>query len=339
MKRVLLSLIPSIGLLLILLLVVRLHSKRSAPLVDVTRPLFGTLVTIKVVDTETRAATPAIEWAFKEMQRIDSLMTDYTMTSEIAAIERREGSDGMVISDDLFFVLRRSQEIASLSHGAFDVTIGAIKQLWGFPTPCLPFPEAIAERLQFVGYHRLSLDETDHRLRVTPGTILDLGGVATGYAVDRAIDILQKAGIRNALIDAGGDIRKIGRRLDGTPWVIAIQHPREERLIAARDVGLSSVATSGDYQQYFEADGHRYHHIFDPATGYPASRSISTTVWAETAIDADILSTTLFVLGPEEGIAFIKQIGKVEALIFYLENGIMRYRLSQGLVGKIDLYN
>ncbi|MBI4530902.1 MAG: FAD:protein FMN transferase [Candidatus Latescibacteria bacterium] len=340
MKRILTALIPTIGFLLILLFVVRLRTNRPPPLVEITRPLLGTTVTIKAVDTGTSATVLAVEQAFEEMWRIDSLMTDYTTTSELVSIERQEGSDWRTVSDDLFSVIRRSQEIASLSHGAFDITIGAIKQLWDFTSttvPHLPPPERITEQLQFIGYHRISLDENNHRIRVPSGTVLDLGGVATGYAVDRAIEILQKADIHNTLIDAGGDIRTMGRRPDGTPWVIAIQHPREERLITIRDVGLSSVATSGDYQQYFEIGGHRYHHIFDPATGYPVTHSISATVWAETTIDADILSTTVFVLGPEEGITLIEQLGRAEALIFYVDNGTVKYRMSRGMIGKVDV--
>jgi len=164
---------------------------------------------------------------------------------------------------------------------------------------------------------------------------LDLGAAAKGYAVDRMVAVLEKFGVAAGLIDAGGDIRYWGEKPDGRPWVFGVQHPRyPERYIEVEDLGLAAIATSGDYEQYFEWEGKRYHHLLDPTTGYPARTCISATVWASTAMDADILSTAVFVLGPERGLELVAGLQGVEALVFFERDGQLEYRSSAGVTGR-----
>ena len=145
---------------------------------------------------------------------------------------------------------------------------------------------------------------------------LHLGAIAKGYAVDRAMAVLKKNGIRHALINAGGDLIVLGERKDGQPWSIGLQHPRQpEKLIASFKLPGKAVATSGDYQKYFMKDKTRYHHILDPANGRPARGVISCTVVAETVMDADALATAVFVLGPEKGMALVDSLDGVEAML------------------------
>lgn len=331
-----------VALLLAILAVARYRSTPSGSLLDFSRPALGTVVTIKAIEGQGRHASGAVEKAFAEINRIDSLMTNFSSTSELANLLQRVQGAWIPVSADMMFVLGSSKDASLLSGGAFDITIGAVTRLWGFSgggMPHLPPATRIAEELRNVGYQRIDLDLERHLVRLRPGTVLDLGGVAAGYAVDRAIEVLQAGGVSNALIDAGGDIRTLGRRQDGREWVIAVQHPRETRNLSVQGVGLSGVATSGDYQHCFQMSGRRYHHILDPGTGYPAARSISATVWAETAIQADILSTAVFVLGPQKGIELIERIGKAEALVFFEGAGTgpdaVRWRVSRGLSGKV----
>jgi len=149
------------------------------------------------------------------------------------------------------------------------------------------------------------------------------------------VAVFEEAGIEGGLIDAGGDIRYWGAKPDGRPWVFGVQHPRDpKRYIEVDDLGLAAIATSGDYQQYFEWEGARYHHLLDPRTGYPARACASATVWAGTALDADILSTAVFVLGPERGLALVAKLEGVEALVFYERDGQLEYRASAGVDGR-----
>ena len=167
------------------------------------------------------------------------------------------------------------------------------------------------------------------------GVRLDLGAAAKGYAVDQAVQALRSGGVQSGLIEAGGDIRYWGEKPDGHLWRFGIQHPRDpNRYFEVEDIGLAAIATSGDYQQYFSEGGQRYHHILDPQSGWPARRLISATVWAETAMDADILSTAVFVLGAERGLELIEESPRVEALVFTETAGGLESKATSGVQGR-----
>lgn len=327
MKKVLLA---AVGLLLVVWF---MRPPRSGVPVQVSRLALGSVVVVKVYGDEQRVR-PLIDLAFAEIDRIDALMSRHRETSEANQLERLAADSAVTCSPELAQVLERSQYFARLSGGAFDVTIGALTRLWNFPEVAAPpAPARIDSARALVGYEDLQVEGRQVRLRRS-GLRLDLGGAAAGFAVDRAVELLQAQGVAAGLIDASGDIRFWGQKPDGQPWRIGIQHPRQADgvLIAElEDIGLPAVATSGDYEQFFEWEGRRFHHILDPATGYPAERAISATVWAATAMDADILSTTVFVLGPERGIALVESLPRVEALVLFQEEGHLRYRTSRGI--------
>ncbi len=304
------------------------------PRADVAVPVveahlaMGTLVTLKLYMAE-EEARPLARLAFAEIDRIDSLMSHYSPISELSRINQWAAADRVLCSAELCRVLERSLYFARRSGGAFDITIGALTHLWNFPEALSP-PAATAldSALALVGHHYLELQDCQVRLS-RPGIQMDLGGVAKGFAVDRAVAALREAGVSRGLINAGGDVRFWGEKPDGRPWCLGVQHPRDpDQLIRVEDLRLAALATSGDYEQSFEYEGESFHHLLDPETGYPARRSVSATAWAQSAMDADILSTAVFVLGPEQGIDWVESMSETEALVFFEKDGQLEYRAS-----------
>ena len=328
MKKLLLA---AIGLLLVLLF---MRPPPAAPPARADRLVMGTLVTVKLYQEEA-VARPLMETAFAEIERIDALMSRQRPESEANRLGSLAADSAVTCSAEMAHLLRRSQHFAYRTDGAFDVTVGALTRLWNFPEVKRPPAAArVDSALALVGYRDLQVEESRVRL-IRPGLSLDLGGVAKGFAVDQAIERLQKLGAPCGLIEAGGDIRYWGEKPDGRAWRFGIQHPRQpERYIEIEDLGLAAIATSGDYEQFFEYEGKRYHHILDPASGYPGDRAVSATAWAHTAMDADILSTALFILGPEKGIDWIESLPAAEGLVFFADAESLRHRASSGVADR-----
>ena len=316
------------GLVLVLYF---LPSPQPAGPVREDRLALGTLVTVKLYGDEA-VLRPHMERAYAEVARVDSLMGHYREESALRRLQARASEVEVRASDALLAVLARAQHFAIVTGGAFDCTVGALTGLWGFPDAVAP-PAAmqIDSVLALVGHKGLEVAESSFRI-TRPGLQLDLGAAAKGYAVDQMVAAMEEVGVMAGLIEAGGDIRYWGAKPDGSPWLFGVQHPRDpERYIEVEDLGLVAIATSGDYEQYFEWEGDRYHHLLDPRTGYPARRCISATVWAGTALDADILSTAVFVLGPERGLELVEGLAGVEALVFFERDGQLEHRASNGV--------
>jgi thiamine biosynthesis lipoprotein len=233
--------------------------------------------------------------------------------------------------------LRAAREIGDWTGGGFDVTFGALSGLWKFDhdqDDRIPPPEEVRKLLPLIDYRVLHLDEAARTAYLTrKGMRAHLGGIGKGYAVDRAAEILRSRGVRDFLIQFGGDLYVGGTR-GGRPWRLGIQDPRgaAERSFAAIDLSDSSFSTSGDYERFFLRGGRRYHHILDPHTGQPARGSRSVTIVAETATLADALSTGVFVLGPEKGMALIERLPKIEGVIVTDRNAVL---VSSGLEGRL----
>jgi FAD:protein FMN transferase len=324
--------LAALGLLLVVLLLRPRHEQ--TPL-ETRRFALGTLVTVKLFTG--RANGPALaDTAFAVMGRIESAMSRHIDSSEANRIERTAVGRDVRCSPEMAEVLACCQGYAELTRGRFDITVGALTRLWDFPDALAPPMAArIDSAMAHVGYQALHLSGDLVRLDRT-GVRLDLGAAAKGYAVDRAVARLCELGAEAGLIEAGGDIRYWGQKPDGTPWRFGIQHPRDAQSYArADDIGLASIATSGDYEQFFLHQGRRYHHILDPETGYPADLAISATVWAPSALEADVLSTAVFILGPEQGLALAERLPQVEALVYYQEGDGLRHRGSSGINGHL----
>jgi len=267
-------------------------------------------------------AKDAVSAAFDEMRRIENLTSRFIPTSDVARINEAAGGDPVKVSDETFTLLEKSRECSELSGGAFDVTIGPVVDAWGFgtETPHVPDSNVLAKAVALVDFRAMELDPASKTVRLAhPGMSIDLGGIAKGYAADRAAAVLREHGIKHALIDAGGNIVAVGTRPDGKPWHIGIRDPRgsspTDTVGPVVEITDGAVVTSGDYERFFIENGHRYHHIFDPKTGMPADRAESATIIAPTSVDADMLSTAVFVLGPVEGPKILEGLDGISAMV------------------------
>ncbi len=278
------------------------------------RDLMGTRVSVDFQHADAARAAECGERVFAEMRRIEALMSTYREDSEITRVNNDAAVEAVEIGDELAQLIAASLRFSELSGGAFDITYASVGYAYDFRNQQMPSDELLAAKLPAIDYRHIEL--AGNRIRFTrPGVRIDLGGIAKGYAVDRAVEIALQCGIANAMISAGGDSRIVGDR-DGRPWIIGIRHPRDEDGIALRlPLSDSAISTSGDYERYFIADGKRVHHILNPATGRSAEASWSATVIGPDAMTTDALSTTIFILGADEGLALIESLDGFDAIV------------------------
>ncbi|MEZ5355661.1 MAG: FAD:protein FMN transferase [Bryobacteraceae bacterium] len=274
----------------------------------VTRTLMGTLWKVEVMHGgRVEAANHAMTGVWAELERIDRLMSEWKPDSPVSAINAAAGTWVDHVPGELRALLERGTAYSEKSSGAFDVTWKGMGGLWHFDDRFrIPSAADVQRAIGNVDYRALQID--GNRVRLTgPGMAIGLGGIAKGYAIDRAAAVLTRAGFTNYLVDGGGDIYVSGMRGDN-PWRLGLQDPRGERgsLIGAIPLSGKALVTSGDYERFRIVDGVRFHHIIDPRTGWPATRSRSVSVVAGTAEQADALATAIFVLGPEQGLALAK---------------------------------
>lgn len=271
-------------------------------------------------------AKSASQAAFARIRALNGVMSDYDPTSEVRRLSATAGSGKTVeVSNDLWRVLCRARDLAEASGGAFDVTIGPVVRLWrrARRREKLPEPERIAEAKLAVGYQAVELNEADQTVLLTkPNMWIDLGGIAKGYAIDAALQVLAEHGIDSALVDAGGDIG-LGAPPPGRDgWVIGVA-PLEPDAKPSLFLSLSNVAiaTSGDSWQYIEIEGRRYSHLVDPRTGIGLTDHSSVTVIAPDAMSADGLASAVSVLGPAEGIKLIDSLDETATFVVRSPNG------------------
>lgn len=298
----------------------------------VTR-VMGTSLEVRALGPDAAVLDAALDAAVKEIERVEDLMTDWR-PSPLETLNDAAGQGPQVVPKELFELVERGVKLGELTGGAFDVTYAGAGQLWDFQAepPKVPSAEEIRAALERVGYGRLVLDRTQLTIDLPAGMRIGLGGIAKGYGVDRAMAVLMKHGLKHGIVNAGGDLKALGRKHD-EPWEIAIRHPRErERVLALLPVSNVCVVTSGDYERFFELDGQRYHHILDPRTGRPSTGCMSATVTAPDAAFADALATALCVLGPKEGLELVESLERVEALVVGLDGQVV---VSTGLRGAL----
>jgi len=289
----------SFALLVLIFTAVSFHQNK--PLYKDTRVMMGTFV--EVVSSDKRAA----EIVFNEIYRIEELLSKYKENSEISKLN---SAGQLKVSPETFYILEKSKEFWKDSSGAFDVTVGPLMDLWGFSEKKfrVPAEAEIAHIKQKVGMDKIVLNKQDSVVKFKiPGMVIDLGAIAKGFALDCSVKRLKESGINSCLINAGGQVYCLGKN-NGRPWKVAIKDPRGNKLIADLDLEDKSVSTSGDYEQYFVKDGRSFCHILNPKTGYPVdSGVISITIEASDGLTADALSTSVFVLGKDEGSEFLKK--------------------------------
>jgi thiamine biosynthesis lipoprotein len=303
-----------IGLLVVVLAMSLWRLQPDGEEVRRSRVIMGTVVEIMAEGPDSRQLETAVEEAFAEMERLDKLLSRYNETSEVTRLS--QSINGGEVAVETAEVIKLGLKVALLSDGAFDMTLGRLKSLWALDleSPTVPESTAISKALSGIGPTSIKLQGRKVS-KETPQLQLDLGGIAKGYAVDRAVAILQQHGVTSAAVNAGGDMYLLGQRKERA-WRIGIQHPRQEgdvlETVKVRD---RAVITSGDYERFFEEGGVRYHHIFDPKTGMPATACQSVTIIAESVALGDALATAVFVLGPQAGLKLLEQFSKNEVLI------------------------
>ena len=288
-----------------------------------TQFIMGTLVEITVSHSDADVIQAVTTQAFDEMQRIEQLMSTYIPDSEISRINRAAGKEAIPVSREVEEVIREGIYWSEQSSGAFDITVEPLVHLWDFngEKEVIPNENTLRKTASLVNYK--DIEVKDHTVRLKRrGMAINVGGLAKGYAVDRAISIL-RGKVKNGIINAGGDLFAFGQKTKQTPWNIGLQHPRKpQELLASFAVKNQAIATSGDYQRYFIKDGLRYHHIFDPQTGQPARLMISATIITTEVMDADAMATAVFVMGPEKGIEWIDSIENAEAMVVLEDESI-----------------
>ncbi len=316
----------------------------SLPLIKMARPCLGTIVEITVADKDKPRGivNRAIKKAFTEIERIDDLLSRFKSESDIGRINADAYNRPTKVSPETISLIEKSIMFSQLSDGAFDITISPLMEIWGFEEKHkkhIPTAEQLKQALDKVGYQNIDIIKEEQSVFLAqPAMSLDLGGIAKGYAVDRAIAVLKQEGIESALVNAGGDIYALGGRDKDKKWQIAVQRPRKkDTILTVLEIEDRAVVTSGDYQKYIEIDGRRYSHIINPKSGYPCSEvPASVTVLTEDCVSADALATALFVLGPQEGIGLVNQLENTEAIVVSSQEEKLDILLSRGLKGKLE---
>lgn len=300
----------------------------------------NTVINITVYGDE--EAEKVLQKAINRIYDIENKMSVTISESDVSLINQNAGKRPVKVHEDTFFVVQKALEYGELTNGAFDISIYPLVKLWNINNgnKNIPTEEEINETLNLVDYKKIKLNLDDMTVFLEmEGMAIDLGGIAKGYAVDEVRKILKEGGIKHALIYMGGDIAVIGNKPEGGLWRIGIEDPRYQnegsRYFAVIEGSDLSVVTSGDYQRYVEIDGKRYHHIFNPYTGYPAEANvISTTVIGESSIDADALATSIFVLGVDEGLEIMEKAYGFEGIIVTKDKYVYT---TEGLKDKVDI--
>ena len=289
-----------------------------------SRFLLDTVIDITVVSRSPKEATAAIDAAYAEIKRIEALLSKYVPESQVSAINRQAGeSETTQVDAEVTVIVQRALDYTERTSGMFNMAIGAIIDLWGIGTEHEGVPDTgeLSQSLQLIDPRDVTIEgQTVHLTQA--GMLIDLGGIAKGYGIDQALAIIQAHGIQHVLVNAGGDIRSTGAKPDGTPWRIGIQHPRENGLLGVVELRDAAITTSGDYERFFVHDDVRYHHLFDPRTGMPARGCQSVTILTNTAEAADVYSTAVFIMGPEQGLAFVEDHAELEGMIVRADGSI-----------------
>ncbi len=288
--------------------------------------VMGTFARVVAVAADSNTAKRSIDAAFAEIEKVEKRMNYHKSDSEISELNRDGFARAVKVSKSTYEVLEKSIKFSKLSGGAFDVTVGPLVDLWhsAEETNSLPTDTELQQARSKVGYDKLILDANEESVRfAAEGMKVDLGGIAKGYAIDKAVEAMQKSGAIGGMVDIGGEIRCFGSPpVSQDIWRIGLQDPA-----AAEDVMNTSkplltlrltdaaVATSGDYHRFVTIGGKRYSHIVDPESGYSSESLASVTIICPSATDADALATAVTVMGREKGLALIEKMPGVEAIL------------------------
>jgi thiamine biosynthesis lipoprotein len=304
-------------------------------LVSIRGKTMGTTYSVKIAGTAPTLDRTRVEADVERiLEKLDRQMSSWNPSSEVARFNASRSTEWLDVSGDTQIVVATAQQVSRLSHGAFDVTAAPLIGLWGFgpasPRLAPPTPPEVHRAATRVGFSRLGHRADPPALRKTlPDLEIDVSAIAKGFAVDRIADHLDSTGNENYLVEIGGELRARGRREADDPWTVAVERPVDHELAAQLIVRLEdrAIATSGDYRDYFEADGVRYAHVVDPRTGSPIAHGLaSVTVVDHTAARADAVATALLVLGPQAGLRLAEREGLAALFIVRGSEGFTERR-------------
>ncbi len=299
----------------------------------------GTIITQKINSLNLEAKKITGE-ALEIINRLDKMMSFFEVNSQLSQINQQSGKLWISVDSELFFLIKEAKKHARLTGGVFDITVASLVELWQKygKLKKIPSQSLIEDTLKKVNYKNILIDEERGMVKLhRNGQKIDLGGIAKGYAANRIIQYYQQKGLRSAMINLGGNVALLGGRDDEKPWQIGIQNPLQKRgqCLAIISVSNTAVVTSGDYERFFLENNRIYHHILNPLTGYPASSGLrSVTIIHPDAMLADVLATTLFILGLEKGVKLIKRFSDIEVIIISEDRKIY---LSGSLLGKFQI--
>jgi len=319
-----------------ILLLVILFAHACTPSVHIykrSQVLMGTVVEITVVARDEERAEEAMTAAFKEIRRLEEIMSTYIPSSDISRVNAAAGLSPVKVNRDLILVVKKALEFAHLSGGAFNIALGPAIDLWNVTeSDRIPSDQELEAIRPLTDLKNILVDDISDTLFLKEkGMRINLGGIGKGFAADYAYNVLLRHGIRSGIIAVAGDLRVFGKRPDGSTWNIGIKHPRKKEGIMAQ-VHLSDMAisTSGDYERFFIKNGIRYHHVLSPDTLHPSRGNQSVSVIAQDSTTADAISTAIFAMDPEKGFKLLKSLPEVEGIIMGDDGHI---GLSSGLKG------
>lgn len=299
----------------------------------------GTIVQIKFLEPQPEEV---FDEAFDLIEDIENKMSINIEDSEVIRINNNAGKAYVKVSPETYYVIERGKYYSELSNGNFDISVGPLVQLWGIGSEGakVPTQEEIDESLEKIDYNNILLNDSEKSVMLAEeGMVMDLGGIAKGYAADVVANYLKSKGYNNAIIDLGGNVLTLGGKNETEKWNIGIQNPFQERnkYLGILNVKDKTIVTSGVYERVLVENGKRYHHILNPFTGYPVENSLkSVTIVSDSSIDADGLSTTVFALGVEEGAKLVEELDGIDAI--FVDNGKYVY-ITQGLKDSFKIIN
>ncbi len=290
--------------------------------------LMGTRFDITVVSSNEDLGYINIEEATAEIVRIEEMISAWNPDSETSLINKNAGIKPVKVSQELYMLIERAKQISEITDGAFDISFASMDVIWKFDGSMakIPSPEEISASIKNVGYEKIVLNPIDRTVYLSQKDMkISFGAIGKGYAADKAKELLVSKQVLGGIINAAGDLTTWGTKATGEKWLIGIANPlSEERIFSWLPVVESSVATSGNSEKFVIFDGVKYSHILDPRTGYPTTGINSVTIFAKSAELCDALATAVYIMGKEDGLALINQLGGTEVILVDANNKVYK---------------
>lgn len=333
-----------IAIILSVSLILGITGCSKKEITPVSRETFalGTIIDFKIYNKDQDKANEVIDECIERIKDIEKKMSANIDSSEVMTVNENAGKQSVKVSNEAMYVAKKSFEYSNLTNGKFNLTVYPLVNLWGIGTENarVPSQSEIDEAISNINYNDVVFDETKNTIylkRENQG--IDLGAIAKGYVGDEIKKIFIENDIKSAFVNLGGNVMAYETKVDGSKWRIGIQNPLDTRgeYLGVVNVKNKSIVTSGNYERYFEQDGKRYHHILDATIGYPADTGIiSTSIITESGIDADALSTSVYLIGLDEGMKLIESLDGVEAIFVTKDKEVYT---TSGLKDNFELTN